>query len=87
MRAHLRQMSGPQEVVTVGIRPEGVRLVHADGSSVFLELAHAGVDDEGYDRWAVMTKVDFVGGDHIEIAEMPQMCCIEFPMKDWREVA
>jgi len=71
----------------MGIRPEGVRLVHADGSSLILELAHAGVDDEGYDRWAVMTRVDFVAGDHIEIDVMPQMCCIEFPLEEWREVA
>lgn len=71
----------------MGIRPEGVRLVHADGSSLILELAHAGVDDEGYERWAVLTPVDFAGGDHIEIDVMPQMCCIEFPLQEWREVA
>jgi len=46
-----------------------------------------GVDDEGYDHWAVLTAVDFVAGDHIEIDEMPQMCCIEFPLEQWREVA
>jgi hypothetical protein len=71
----------------MSIRPEGVALVHADGSYVVLELAHAGVDDEGYDRWTVLTAVDFQGGDHIEIENMPQMCCIEFPMEDWSEVA
>jgi hypothetical protein len=71
----------------MSIRPEGVRIVHADGSDLHLELAHAGLDDEGYDRWAVMTPVDFEAGDHIEIDEMPQMCCIEFPMAGWRAVA
>jgi hypothetical protein len=71
----------------MGIRPEGVRLVHADGSTLLLELAHAGVDDEGYERWAVLTPVDFEAGDHIEIDVMPQMCCIEFPLEEWREVA
>jgi 2,4-dienoyl-CoA reductase-like NADH-dependent reductase (Old Yellow Enzyme family) len=71
----------------MSIRPEGVRIVHADGSNLFLELAHAGVDDEGYDRWAVLTPVDFQAGDHIEIEVMPQMCCIEFPLEEWREVA
>ena len=35
----------------MGIRPEDVRLVHADGTSVLLELADAGIDDEGYHRW------------------------------------
>ena len=71
----------------MAIRPEGVRLVHADGSSTILELAHAGVDDEGYERWAVMTHVDFTAGDHIEIETMPQMCCIEFPLEEWSDVA
>ena len=61
-------------------RPEGVRIVRADGSSLILELAHAGVDPEGYDRWAVLTPVDFTAGDNIEIDHMPEMCCIEFPM-------
>jgi hypothetical protein len=73
--------------MAMSIRPEGVRIVHADGSNLYLELAHAGVDEDGYDRWSSMTPVDFEGGDHIEIDVMPQMCCIEFPMPDWREVA
>jgi hypothetical protein len=71
----------------MSIRPEGVRIVHPDGSCLYLELAHAGVDDEGYDRWTVLTPIDFVAGDHVEIDEMPQMCCIEFPLEEWREVA
>ena len=71
----------------MGIRPEGVRLVHADGTSLILELAHGGVDDEGFDHWTVLTPVDFSAGDHIEIDEMPQMCCIEVPLEQWREVA
>lgn len=71
----------------MGIRPEGVRLVHADGSTLVLELAEAGVDEEGYTRWTVLTPVDFEAGDHIEIGVMPQMCCIEFPLENWREVA
>lgn len=71
----------------MGIRPEGVRLVHADGSTLLLELAEAGVDEEGYTRWTVLTPVDFEAGDHIEIGVMPQMCCIEFPLENWREVA
>jgi hypothetical protein len=69
------------------IRPEGVHLVHADGTSVLLELADAGLDDEGYNRWSVLTPVNFQAGDHVEIDVMPQMCCIEFPLEDWREIA
>jgi hypothetical protein len=71
----------------MGIRPEDVRLVHSDGSCVLLELAEAGVDDEGYARWAVLTPIDFQAGDHVEIGVMPQMCCIEFPLENWREIA
>lgn len=71
----------------MGIRPEGVCLVHADGTRIVLELADAGVDDEGYNRWSVMTPVDFQHGDHIEIEVMPKMCCIEFPLEDFQEVA
>lgn len=71
----------------MGIRPEDVRLMHADGSSVLLELAEAGVDEEGYVRWTVCTPVDFEAGDHVQIGVMPQMCCIEFPLENWREVA
>ena len=71
----------------MGIRPEDVRLMHADGSSVLLELAEAGVDREGYTRWTVLTPVDFAAGDHVEIGVMPQMCCIEFPLQNWRDVA
>jgi hypothetical protein len=64
----------------MSIRPEGVRIIHADGTFLPLELAHAGIDPEGFDRWAVLTPVDFRAGDNIEIDEMPQMCCIEFPL-------
>jgi hypothetical protein len=71
-------MSGP--------RPEGVRIVHADGTVLPIELAHAGVDDDGFERWAVMTDVDFAGGDHVQIDVMPQMCCIEFPLAGWKAV-
>lgn len=71
----------------MGIRPEDVRLVRADGSCVLLELADAGIDDEGYNRWAVLTPVDFRAGDHVEIGVMPQMSCIEFPLENWREIA
>lgn len=71
----------------MGMRPENVCLVHADGSSVVLELADAGIDDEGYNRWAVLTHVNFGAGDHIEIGHMPQMCCIEFPLDEWAESA
>jgi hypothetical protein len=60
--------------------------VHADGSTLVLELAHAGVDEDGFDHWAVMTEVDFVAGDHIEIAVMPQMSCVEFPLAGWKAV-
>ena len=71
----------------MGIRPEDVRLVHANGTVVLLELAEAGVDEEGYSRWTVLTPVDFEAGDHVQIGVMPQMCCIEFPLENWREVA
>lgn len=71
----------------MGIRPQDVRLVHADGTSVVLELSDAGIDEEGYNRWAVLTAVDFQAGDRVEIGVMPQMCCIEFPLEDWREIA
>ena len=71
----------------MGLRPEDVRLVHADGSSVLLELAEAGLDEQGYTRWTVLTPVDFRAGDNVQIGVMPQMCCIEFPLANWREVA
>jgi hypothetical protein len=35
----------------------------------------------------VLTPVDFQAGDHVEIDVMPQMCCIEFPLENWREIA
>jgi hypothetical protein len=71
----------------MSVRPEGVRLVHADGTSVILELAHSGVDAEGYDRWSVATPVDFAAGDNIQVDDMPEMCCIEFPLQNWSAVA
>ena len=71
----------------MGIRPQDVRLVHADGTSIVLELASVGIDHEGYERWSVLTPVDFQAGDHVEIGVMPQMCCIEFPLEEWRETA
>lgn len=69
----------------MSIRPEGVVIKRADGSEIALELAHVKVDDEGYDIWAVLTEVDFQAGDHIQIGDIPQMCCIEFPLKGWKE--
>lgn len=71
----------------MSIRPQDVRLVRRDGTSVVLELADAGIDADGYERWAVLTPIDFQAGDHVEIGVMPQMCCIEFPLEEWREIA
>jgi hypothetical protein len=71
----------------MSLRPENVRIVRGDGSEVILELALTGVDEEGYEHWAVATPVDFQAGDHVEIGVMPQMCCIEFPLEGWREAS
>lgn len=70
----------------MSIRPEDVVLKRADGSQLLLELAHAGIDEEGYEHWSVLTEVDFQAGDHVEVGNIPQMCCIEFPLHGWKEV-
>jgi hypothetical protein len=69
----------------MSLRPENVRLIRMDGSELVLELAANGVDEEGYEHWAVATPIDIAAGDHVEIEVMPQMCCIEFPLEGWRE--
>jgi hypothetical protein len=61
-------------------RPEGVRIVHADGTADLCELAFERVDDDGDEIWSVLTKVDFRAGDRIEIEHIPAHTGIEFPL-------
>jgi hypothetical protein len=64
-------------------RPEGVRIVHPDGSVVLCEVAFDRVDPDGTNVWSVMSKFDWEHGDHVEIEHLPAMTGVEFPLASW----
>jgi hypothetical protein len=66
-----------------GERPQGVEVVHADGSSVPCELAYLGADDEGIHQWEIATKVNFRDGDILRVDVMPARTSINIPTDDF----
>jgi hypothetical protein len=60
--------------------PQGVRIVHRDGTETPCTLTYLG-QDEGVDGWRINEPVDLAAGDHIEVAVCPARSAIEFGRK------
>lgn len=52
-------------------RPQGVRLVHEDGSVVPIELSDGGIDRDGLHVWYVDERTVVQPGDAIKIDVLP----------------
>lgn len=62
----------------LALRPQGARLVHADGSSTPLELAYVGRDEEdGMHVWEAVTPLR--EGDALHVDVMPGRSSIRIP--------
>jgi len=61
------------------MKPEGVRIVCADGSELECELVHEGVDANGIDQWLIANAVLRIDqGDTVRIRMFPGRTGIGF---------
>lgn len=58
------------------VRPQNVRVVHADGSATPVELAYRGFEDDAH-VWDCITPVE--PGDHVKADTLPARTAIAFP--------
>lgn len=76
-------MARAERVIDRGIglvrRPEGVRIVHADGQVTPCEPAFVGIDSEGFAVWDIMTPFDAAAGDRLHVAMMPGRSSLVIP--------
>lgn len=58
-------------------KPEGVRIVHEDGSKVECELVHIGEED-GLDIWGIAGATLRPNHDHVEVDVFPPRTGLRF---------
>lgn len=63
-------------------RPQGVRVIRADGSVIPCELAWVGIDEDGMAEWEISTTVNFRQGDSLKVATLPPRTSIIMPTGD-----
>lgn len=62
------------------VAPQGVRLIHPDGTQTPLELEYDGIDSEGLHRWLVVG-VTLTDAFRVHVDVLPGRTAIAFPKR------
>lgn len=64
-------------------RPEGVRILHRDGTETLCEPAYRGLDVDGSHVWEIATPFNTLAGDRLHVDMMPGHTALTFPTNDF----
>lgn len=53
------------------VRPEGVRIVHKDGTVLPIELVYGGLTEQGLHEWLSLTPLNIAAGDALRVQMLP----------------
>lgn len=68
-------------------RPEGVRIIHRDGTETLCEPVYQGVDSDGDHIWEIATPFNPMAGDDLRVDVLPGHTGLTFPTNDFRATA